>query len=92
MLLKSTWFVFLNVISVIDYCDLLQLNSFLYGFLHWSSKRDPYSSIFPNLSRFVDQEIFVNSSDSELSSILSKAQVRLCLTDDQTRERERNDL
>ena len=52
----------LGVIAVIDDCDFLQLNSFLYRFLHWSSKRDPYSSILPNLFRYGEQEIFVNSS------------------------------
>ena len=52
----------LGVIVVIDECDFLKLNPFLYRFLRWSLKRDQYLLKFPNLYRFGDQEIFVNSS------------------------------
>ena len=38
------------------------MNPFLYRFLHWSSRREQYLTVFPNLYRFGDQEIFINSS------------------------------
>jgi hypothetical protein len=55
-------FDFVGVIVIIDECDFLKLNPFLYRFLHWSSRRDQYLKSFPNLYRFGDQEIFINSS------------------------------
>ncbi|CAF4000681.1 unnamed protein product, partial [Rotaria sp. Silwood1] len=50
------------VIVIIDECDFLKLNPFLYRFLCWSSRREEYPLTFPNLYRFGDQEIFINSS------------------------------
>jgi hypothetical protein len=47
---------------IIDECDFLKVNPFLYRFLHWSLKRDQYLKVFPNFYRFGDQEIFINSS------------------------------
>ena len=47
---------------IIDHCDYLQLNSFLYRYFHWSLKHDPSSSTFPNRFVYADQQIFVNSS------------------------------
>jgi hypothetical protein len=47
---------------IIDECDFLKMNPFLYRFLHWSSRRDQHLTAFPNLYRFGDQEIFINSS------------------------------
>ena len=40
----------------------MRLNPFLYRFLHWSSRREQFLGSFPNLYRFGDQEIFINSS------------------------------
>ncbi len=54
--------IILGNIVIIDECDLLDLNPFIYRFLYWSSRRDQYSPVFPNLYRFGDQEIFINSS------------------------------
>lgn len=54
--------MFFGNIVIIDECDLLDLNPFIYRFLCWSSRYDQYSSTFPNLFRFGDQEIFINSS------------------------------
>lgn len=54
--------MFFGVIIIIDECDFLQLNPFLYRFLHWSSRREQFITTFPNLYRFGDQEIFINSS------------------------------
>ncbi|UJR29306.1 hypothetical protein I4U23_010520 [Adineta vaga] len=54
--------MFFGNIVIVDECDLLNLNPFIYRFLHWSSRHDQYSSTFPNLYRFDDQEIFINSS------------------------------
>ena len=40
----------------------MNLNSFLYRFIHWSSRNDQSSKFFPKIFRFADQEIFINSS------------------------------
>ncbi len=50
------------MIVIVDECDFLKLNPFLYRFLHWSSRREQFLTTFPNLYRFGDQEIFINSS------------------------------
>ncbi|CAF3428145.1 unnamed protein product [Rotaria socialis] len=54
--------MFFGVIVIIDECEFLKLNSFLYRFLRWSLRQQQYLSIFPNLYRFGDQDIFINSS------------------------------
>ena len=54
--------LFLGVIVIVDECDFLKVNPFIHRFLHWSLKRDQYLKVFPNLFRFGEQEIFINSS------------------------------
>ncbi|UJR28892.1 hypothetical protein I4U23_010112 [Adineta vaga] len=54
--------MFFSNIVIVNKWDLLDLNPFIYRFLHWFSRHDQYSSTFPNLYRFDDQEIFINSS------------------------------
>ncbi|CAF1514427.1 unnamed protein product, partial [Adineta ricciae] len=54
--------MFFGNIVIVDECDLLDLNPFIYRFLCWSSRHDQYTPTFPNLFRFGDQEIFINSS------------------------------
>ncbi|CAF1139632.1 unnamed protein product [Adineta steineri] len=54
--------MFFGNIVIINECDLLNLNPFVYRFIYWSSRRDQYSRAFPNLYRFGDQDIFINSS------------------------------
>lgn len=63
---------------MIDQCDFLHLNPFLYRFIQWSSRNDQSKKSFPKIFRFADQDIFINSSFRLILNYRQIDRHRLC--------------